>query len=199
MLKRIASRVDGRTGVIAIEASDPVPYVASQPDPRTFVVELRDVVAAGFADGFTADPRNPIAAVQVESAAGGRRRDRRARAPDAQPADAAARAQLAQRHLRRGRSASMPTPSVRPASSTSPVRRRRFATCASRSAATPRRVTLLGTARLVDHQRPGAEGRPAAPRARPANVTSALPSVTTIEQGPVDRVRIGLEPDARRW
>ena len=44
MLKRIASRLDGRTGVLAIEASDPVPYVASQPDARTFVVELRDVV-----------------------------------------------------------------------------------------------------------------------------------------------------------
>ena len=45
MLKRIASRLDGRTGrVIAIEASTPVPYVASQPDARTFVVELRDVV-----------------------------------------------------------------------------------------------------------------------------------------------------------
>jgi hypothetical protein len=31
LLKRIGSRIDGRTGVIAIEASTPVPYVASQP------------------------------------------------------------------------------------------------------------------------------------------------------------------------
>ena len=69
MLKRIGSRVEGRTGVIAIEASTPVPYVASQPDARTFVVELRDVVTAGFEDAFTADPRHPIAAVQVENAA----------------------------------------------------------------------------------------------------------------------------------
>jgi len=67
MLKRIGSRVEGRTGVIAIEASTPVPYVASQPDARTFVVELRDVVTAGFEDAFTADPRHPIAAVHVES------------------------------------------------------------------------------------------------------------------------------------
>ena len=51
MLKKIASRVTDRTGIITIEASDPVPYVASQPDPNTFVVELRDVVALGFADG----------------------------------------------------------------------------------------------------------------------------------------------------
>ena len=69
MLKRIASRVDGRMGVIAIEASTPVPYVASQPDPKTFVVELRDVVALGFQNEFAADPRHPFAAVQVENAA----------------------------------------------------------------------------------------------------------------------------------
>ena len=69
MLKRIASRVDGRMGVIAIEASTPVPYVTSQPDPKTFVVELRDVVALGFHNEFAADPRHPIAAVQVENAA----------------------------------------------------------------------------------------------------------------------------------
>jgi len=69
MLKRIASRVDGRMGVIAIEASNPVPYVASQPDPKTFVVELRDVVALGFQNEFAADPRHPIAAIQVENAA----------------------------------------------------------------------------------------------------------------------------------
>src|SRR4029079_8863543 len=56
-----------RTGVIAIEASAPVPYVASQPDARTFVIELRDIVTAGFEDGFTADPRHPIASVRVEN------------------------------------------------------------------------------------------------------------------------------------
>jgi len=69
LLKRIASRVDGRMGVLAIEATTPVPYVASQPDPKTFVVELRDVVALGFQNEFAADPRHPITAVQVENAA----------------------------------------------------------------------------------------------------------------------------------
>ena len=51
-LKKIGSSVDARAGVIAIEASDPVPYVASQPDPQQFVIELRDIVATGFADNF---------------------------------------------------------------------------------------------------------------------------------------------------
>ena len=29
-----------RAGVVSIEASDPVAYVASQPDAKTFVIEL---------------------------------------------------------------------------------------------------------------------------------------------------------------
>jgi hypothetical protein len=66
-LKRIGSRVDGNLGVVSIEASDPVPYVASQPDPRLFVIELRDVTAVGVADQFKPDARHPFAAVQVES------------------------------------------------------------------------------------------------------------------------------------
>jgi len=67
-LTKISSRIDGRLGVLTIEASDPVPYVASQPSPTTFVVELRDVSAAGYADNFRADPRSPISAVNVEPA-----------------------------------------------------------------------------------------------------------------------------------
>ena len=67
-LKKITSRLDARTGVLAIEASDPVPYVASQPDPKTFVVELRDVVAAPVSHPVQADPRNPFASVAVENA-----------------------------------------------------------------------------------------------------------------------------------
>ena len=65
-LKTIASRVDRSAAVIAIEASAPVAYVAVQPDPRTFVIELRDVVTQGFADNFKPDPRLPFSAVRVE-------------------------------------------------------------------------------------------------------------------------------------
>ena len=67
LLRKVASRVDDRLGVVTIEASDPVPYVASQPDPHTFVVELRDVVTLGFSDGFKVDPRHTVSAVQVEN------------------------------------------------------------------------------------------------------------------------------------
>ena len=66
-LTNIASRVDGRAGVISIEASDPVAYVASQPDPRLFVIELRDIDSLGFADHFPPDPRHPFVAVEVQA------------------------------------------------------------------------------------------------------------------------------------
>ena len=66
-LKTIASRLDTRAGVIAIEASAPVAYVAAQPNPRTFVIELRGIESRGFADKFTPDARHPFSAVSVES------------------------------------------------------------------------------------------------------------------------------------
>jgi len=67
-LTEIRSRVDDQNSIVSIEASDPVPYVASQPDPHTFVVELRDVEAAGVLEHFVPDARSPISAVHVEHA-----------------------------------------------------------------------------------------------------------------------------------
>jgi type IV pilus assembly protein PilQ len=67
-LTEIRSRVDDQNGILSIEASDPVPYVASQPDPHTFVVELRDVEAGGVRDHFSPDARSPISGVRIEHA-----------------------------------------------------------------------------------------------------------------------------------
>ena len=122
MLKRIASRVDGRMGVIAIEATTPVPCIASQPDPKTFVVELRDVVAVGFQNEFSADPRNPIASVQVEHAAAN---DGTIVARVRMNLDQPMRPrvpQFAERHLRRGREAAVAaTPVATPAAAPAPA------------------------------------------------------------------------------
>jgi hypothetical protein len=65
-LTEIRSHVDDQSGIVTIEASDPVPYVASQPDPHTFVVELRDVQAAGVLERFVPDARSPISSVRIE-------------------------------------------------------------------------------------------------------------------------------------
>jgi type IV pilus secretin PilQ/predicted competence protein len=194
MLKKIASRVDDRAGVVTIEASVPVPYVASQPDPRTYLIELRDVNAKGFVDGFTADPRHPVSAVQVESSQG---------------ADgvAVARVRLTLNQAVRPRVKSTRnvivveadradrTPNghamvafAGPASAIRDVRTTR------RGNATA--VTLLGSGRLVaTNVEEVKEGTPRVLVDLP-NVTSSLPGVTQVNQGPVDRVRIGLNAKA---
>ena len=182
MLKKIASRVSDSAGVIAIEASDPVPYVASQPDPRTFVVELRDVVALGFADNFSVDPRHPVAAVKVESA---------------QAVDGASVARIRM-------TLTQPTrPRVRSARNMIYVeadrldrvtakggrdqhrraRRARSATCASTRRGDATAVMLLGTGRsAATSVTQPKDGQPRLVIDLP-NVTSALPAVTKIGAG----------------
>ena len=65
-LRKVGSRIDGGSGIVTIEASDPVPYVASQPDPRTFVIELRDVIAGPVSGYVRSDTLHPVEAVRVE-------------------------------------------------------------------------------------------------------------------------------------
>jgi type IV pilus assembly protein PilQ len=72
-LTAISSTADGSRSSLLIEASEPVAYQTSQPDPSTLVVELRNVIAGDYANGFTAAPGSAIRAVAVEhgnSAAG---------------------------------------------------------------------------------------------------------------------------------
>ena len=46
-LKTIGSRVSSKGASLVIEASDPVGYVATYPDPLTVVLDFRNVVADG--------------------------------------------------------------------------------------------------------------------------------------------------------
>ena len=45
-LKSISSRLDGALSTVLIEASEPVAYLTSRPDPLTVFVDLRNVSAA---------------------------------------------------------------------------------------------------------------------------------------------------------
>jgi type IV pilus assembly protein PilQ len=190
-LKKIASRVEGRTGVVAIEASTPVPYVASQPDSRTFVVELRDIVAAGFEDAFTADPRHPIATVHVETAqAIDGASVARVRMTLNQPMRPRVRSARNVIYVEADRVDAAPASGLinlaGPAAAIRDVRVTRRGTATA--------VTLLGTSRLVaTNIQEIKDGSPRIVLDLP-NVTSALPNATPIKQGPVERVRIGLNP-----
>jgi type IV pilus assembly protein PilQ len=64
-LKTITSHATSTGTSLVIEASDPVPYVATRPDPLTVYIDFRNVTADGLAS-FVAHGKAPIADVSVE-------------------------------------------------------------------------------------------------------------------------------------
>jgi type IV pilus assembly protein PilQ len=194
-LTSIASRVDDRTGVITIEASAPVPYVASQPDPRTYIVELREVATRGFSDRFKADPRHPVGAVQVESAHAADgvtiARIRMTLNQPVRPRVRSNRNTITVETDRLDREPNGNHPVVSPAGPASAIRDIRHTRRGNATA-----VTFLGSGRLSAMNVEVPKDAPKQLVLDMANVTSALPSVTTIKQGPVEQVRIGLNAKA---
>ena len=67
-LKSISSRLDGPVSTVLIEASEPVAYLTSQPDPLTVLVDLRNVDAAALGARPIADLLAPVKGVGVEHA-----------------------------------------------------------------------------------------------------------------------------------
>jgi type IV pilus assembly protein PilQ len=67
-LRSISSRLDGALSTVLIEASEPVAYLTSQPDPLTVLVDLRNVAAGSLASQPIADVLEPVGAVKVEAA-----------------------------------------------------------------------------------------------------------------------------------
>jgi type IV pilus assembly protein PilQ len=69
-LTAITSTLEGPRAALIIEASEPVAYVPSRPDPETLVLELRNVTTEGYANGVEAGPGGPIRGVAVENVPG---------------------------------------------------------------------------------------------------------------------------------
>ena len=67
-LTTISSKADARSATLVIEATEPVPYVATRPDPLTVMVDFRNVDAGAIAAAAGLQARGPIASVSVESA-----------------------------------------------------------------------------------------------------------------------------------
>jgi type IV pilus assembly protein PilQ len=63
-LRAVSTRDDGRVTAVVIEASEPVAYVTSQPDPLTVLVDLRNVRAGGVPP--VTRGLSPLGAVRVE-------------------------------------------------------------------------------------------------------------------------------------
>src|SRR5262245_11184487 len=191
-LRKIASRVDDRAGVIAIEASAPVAYIAAQPVARTFGSELRDVLASGFADNFTRDPRHPFSSVSVDSsvAADGIAvaRVSMALTEPLRPRVRSSRNVIYVEADRLDRARTGASGVAAPASALLHI------SAARRGPATA--VTLYGSGRLTASRvDTPADGTPRLVLDL-ANATSAVPRTTAVGEGPVDKVRIGLSSSA---
>ena len=77
---RAISTTSGARPAVLIEASEPVAYVSARPDPFTVLVDLRNVAASGYANGFVPEARQPRAVDQRGAGARRRRRGGDARA-----------------------------------------------------------------------------------------------------------------------
>ena len=67
-LKAISARVNARGASLVIEATEPVAYTTSRPDPLTLLLDFRNVGAADVANSVAADVKSPIAYVAIEAA-----------------------------------------------------------------------------------------------------------------------------------
>ncbi|MBI1875634.1 MAG: AMIN domain-containing protein, partial [Acidobacteria bacterium] len=65
-LQAISPRTAGQMTSVIIEASDPVPYLTTHPDPLTLLVDMRNVTVERVINRFTA-PQGAIAGVEVET------------------------------------------------------------------------------------------------------------------------------------
>lgn len=189
-LRKVASRMEARTAVLTIEASEPVPYVASQPDPRTFVVELRDVNSAGVLADIAPAAGQPFSSVRVEKT-------------QAADGTSVARISMGLAHAMRPRVRSSrnlimveaeraDAAGTEAVSLTGPAAVIRDVRVARRGAATA--VTLVGTAKMMAASVTEPKDGPRRVVLALANVSSAVAGTTTVGEGPVQRVRIGIDP-----
>ena len=65
-LKAISARVSAKGASLVIEASEPVAYLATRPDPLTVLLDFRNVGADGITNAVAANDKSPIAGVTVE-------------------------------------------------------------------------------------------------------------------------------------
>ena len=67
-LKAISARVNAKGASLVIEATEPVAYTTSRPDPLTLLLDFRNVAATDVANSVAADVKSPISRVSVEAA-----------------------------------------------------------------------------------------------------------------------------------
>src|SRR5688572_12042436 len=65
-LTSVTTRVHPGGAALVVEATEPVPYVSTRPDPLTLVLDFRNVSLDGFANTFAPQAGHPVAGVTVQ-------------------------------------------------------------------------------------------------------------------------------------
>src|SRR4029077_20669801 len=65
-LKTISSRVTSKGTSLVIGATEPVPYVATRPDPLTLLIDFRNVAADAVISSVAPDEKSAIESVAIE-------------------------------------------------------------------------------------------------------------------------------------
>jgi type IV pilus secretin PilQ/predicted competence protein len=84
-LTAISSTLGAKGASLVIEASEPVAYTATRPDPLTLLLDFRNVGASSVANSVVASAKSPIAGVSIEAAESLGRPASRVRVALAQP------------------------------------------------------------------------------------------------------------------
>jgi type IV pilus assembly protein PilQ len=209
-LKSISSRLDGAVSTVLIEASEPVAYLTSQPDPLTVLVDLRNVNAAALDGKPFADMLAPVKAIGLE----------RATAPDGSPvARVRVRLDKAAKHRVRSsrntilveiqREGTMavvparlpevlktPAPKATPVASAAPMAGKKAAATELRSVRFAKNdtgyvVTLAGDGPLVATSVEEAKDMPARVLLDFKGVAAgSAPAVTNVKNDDIDRIRV---------
>jgi type IV pilus assembly protein PilQ len=217
-LNAISARSDGRTTSVLIEASEPVAYVTSRPDPLTVLVELRNVTAAGAANRFSASRGSAVTGVSVDDG----------RAPDGAllarvtvklNAPAAHRVKssrnviqvdidrdplgAARAPLDADPDALAAGPASAPDATASGPPQAATMLRGIRTGAEPEgtSVTLMANGKLVAGSVDMPKGLPHRLVLEFPDVGSSLPAVTTVQQGPIDKILVaagGANPPVTR-
>jgi len=207
-LKSISSRLDGAISTVLIEASEPVAYLTSQPDPLTVLVDLRNVNAASLDGRPMAGMLAPVSGVGVE----------RSTAPDGSPvARVRVRLDRVARHRVRtsrntilvefsgpaGTTAALPEILMIPAATKSPAMSTPAPATEERAAATQLRsvrvaktdngysITLAGNGPLIPSKVAEAKDLPARVLLDFNGLAAgSAPAITNVKNGDIDRIRV---------
>ena len=192
---RAISTTSGARPAVLIEASEPVAYVSARPDPFTVLVDLRNVAAAGYANGFVPEAGSLVRSITVEPARGDDGAEvARVRVSLSEPVAHEVRSQRNLIFVELDRDATPSAVPVAASAATAPDASKALAhvlrAVRTEYTATSTSVVLVGDGRLVPRNLENADSRRV--YLDIPGVTPAVAPVTNVGKGGVARVRVAL-------